>query len=304
MDFNAILSSAGEQLPEALKALFPEGLDNIPQLLGGLLEQAAAMVPVSFDYASIFKFILIFGALTLGAGILSRLIFGLRSDLNHAMSASVGILFVYILTVIVYTFQPSGLTKLISPLPFVSFVKDYLFIFPFHGSSFSAICSQIVSLIILSFLVNCLDTLLPQGEHIWSWYLSRFVIVLLSMVLHLVANWAFNTYLPNFIVSYAPAVLLVILISLLLLGLFKLILGVFLTIVNPILGGIYAFFFSSLIGRQLSKSVLSSLLLCAVFYVMDHFNYLIICITASALPTYLPLLLALLVIWYLLGHEL
>ena len=51
MDFNAILSSAGEQLPEALKALFPEGLDNIPQLLGGFLEQAAAMVPVSFDYA-------------------------------------------------------------------------------------------------------------------------------------------------------------------------------------------------------------------------------------------------------------
>ena len=310
MNFNSILSSSGQYLSgiadisDILRGFLPEQLEQLPEALNNLLHQTAAMVPVSLDYSSVFKFILIFGVLILGFGVLSRLIFGMRSELNHAMSASVGILFVYILTTVVYTFQPAFLTKLLSPLPFVTYVNDYLFIYPFHGSPFSGVCAQILSLIILSFLVNCMDALLPEGEHVVSWYLVRFLIVVLSMLLHLAANWAFSKYLPNFIVTYAPVVLLILLISLLALGLVKLVLGIFLTVVNPILGGIYAFFFSSLIGRQLTKSVLSALILCAVFYALDHFNYLIICITAAALPTYLPLLAALLVIWYLIGHTL
>ena len=90
----------------------------------------------------------------------------------------------------------------------------------------------------------------------------------------------------------------------LLLGLLKLVLGIFLTVVNPILGGIYTFFFSNLIGRQVSKSVLSTAILCGVFYAMDHFNFLIIHISPAALPAYLPLLPGFLIIWYLLGHAL
>ena len=285
-------------------ALLEAAADRIPPNLKSLLGAAASAAVSSIDIGSSFKFILIFAAALLGAGLLVRLLFGNRSDLNHAMSSSAGILTVYVLTVIIYAFQPKGLENLLSPLPFVTFVNDYLFVLPFHGTSFETLCSQILALVILSFVVNCMDALLPEGENPFTWFLSRFLSVILAMGLHVAANWAINKYLPTLIVYHAPAVLLVILLSCLLLGVFKLILGIFLTVVNPVLGALYTFFFSSHIGKQLTKSVLSTAILCGVFYVMDRFSYLIVHISPAALPAYLPLLPGFLVIWYLLGHAL
>ena len=285
-------------------ALLEAAADRIPPNLKSLLGAAASAAVSSIDIGSSFKFILVFAAALLGAGLLVRLLFGNRSDLNHAMSSSAGILTVYVLPVIIYAFQPKGLENLLSPLPFVTFVNDYLFVLPFRGTSFETLCSQILALVILSFVVNCMDALLPEGENPFTWFLSRFLSVILAMGLHVAANWAINKYLPTLIVYHAPAVLLVILLSCLLLGVFKLILGIFLTVVNPVLGALYTFFFSSHIGKQLTKSVLSTAILCGVFYVMDRFSYLIVHISPAALPAYLPLLPGFLVIWYLLGHAL
>ena len=285
-------------------ALLEAAADRIPPNLKSLLGAAASAAVSSIGIGSSFKFILVFAAALLGAGLLVRLLFGNRSDLNHAMSSSAGILTVYVLTVIIYAFQPKGLENLLSPLPFVTFVNDYLFVLPFRGTSFETLCSQILALVILSFVVNCMDALLPEGENPFTWFLSRFLSVILAMGLHVAANWAINKYLPTLIVYHAPAVLLVILLSCLLLGVFKLILGIFLTVVNPVLGALYTFFFSSHIGKQLTKSVLSTAILCGVFYVMDRFSYLIVHISPAALPAYLPLLPGFLVIWYLLGHAL
>ena len=205
------------------------------------------------------------------------------------MSSAAGILTVYVITVIVYAFQPAGLEKLLTPLPFVTFVKEYLFVLPFHGTSFETLCGQILALLILAFLVNLMDSVLPEGESPITWFLSRFLSVVLAMGLHLAANWAINKYLPTLLVYHAPAVLLV---------------GIFLTVVNPVLGALYTFFFSSHIGKQLTKSVLSTAILCGVFYAMDHFSFLIVHISPSALPAYLPLLPGFFIIWYLLGHAL
>ena len=285
-------------------ALLEAAADRIPPNLKSLLGAAASAAVSSIDIGSSFKFILVFAAALLGAGLLVRLLFGNRSDLNHAMSSSAGILTVYVLTVIIYAFQPKGLENLLSPLPFVTFVNDYLFVLPFRGTSFETLCSQILALVILSFVVNCMDALLPEGENPFTWFLSRFLSVILAMGLHVAANWAINKYLPTLIVYHAPAVLLVILLSCLLLGVFKLILGIFLTVVNPVLGALYTFFFSSHIGKQLTKAVLSTAILCGVFYVMDRVSYLIVHISPAALPAYLPLLPGFLVIWYLLGHAL
>lgn len=291
-------------ITQELTGLLGAAAERIPPNLKALVGAAASAAVSSIDIGSSFKFILVFAAALLGAGLLVRLLFGNRSDLNHAMSSSAGILTVYVLTVIIYAFQPKGLENLLSPLPFVTFVNDYLFVLPFHGTSFETLCSQILALVILSFVVNCMDALLPEGENPFTWFLSRFLSVILAMGLHVAANWAINKYLPTLIVYHAPAVLLVILLSCLLLGVFKLILGIFLTVVNPVLGALYTFFFSSHIGKQLTKSVLSTAILCGVFYVMDRFSYLIVHISPAALPAYLPLLPGFLVIWYLLGHAL
>ncbi len=278
--------------------------DLLPENLGDILKTAASALPSQIDIGASLKFIIIFVAALLGLGVVFKLIFGIKSDLNHAMSSATGILVVYVLTVIVYAFQPAGLSKLLSPLPFVTFVQDYLFILPFQGTPFETLCSQILSLILLSFVVNFVDAILPEGENPVTWFLSRFLSVILAMGIHVAANWAISKYLPSALVYHAPAVLLITLLCFLLVGVFKVILGIFLTVVNPIVGGIYTFFFSNLIGRQVTKSVLSTFLICGVFYAMDRFNFLIVEIGPSALPAYLPLLPGFLIIWYLLGHAL
>ena len=291
-------------LSPKLSAILGAASDMIPEDITKLLTAAASAIPKDFEIGASFRFILVFAIALLGVGIVVKVLFGNRSDLNHAMSSAAGILTVYVITVIVYAFQPAGLEKLLTPLPFVTFVKEYLFILPFHGTSFETLCGQILALLILSFVVNLMDSILPEGETAITWFLSRFLSVILAMGLHLVANWAINKYLPTALVYHAPAILLVVLACCMLLGVFKLILGIFLTVVNPILGGLYTFFFSSHIGKQLTKSVLSTAIICGVFYAMDKFSFLIIGISPAALPAYLPLLPAFLIIWYLLGHAL
>jgi len=284
---------------ETVAGYLPEDLD-----LSGLLNDAAAYIPAEIDFVSTMQFLLLFSLISLVMGTLGRLVMGRRSSLNHAMSSAMGILFIYAATVCIYTFQPWQLMQLLSPLPFVTFFEDFIVLSPVVGTSLSLFCTQTLSLIILAFLVNLLDSFLPKGSSIVGWYLYRLITVVLAMLLHFLVHWAFNTYLPSGLVTYAPMVLLGILIGLLLLGVINAIAGVVLTMINPIFGGIYTFFFSNIIGKQITKAVFSSALICGLFAILDQFGYTVISISASAVLSYIPLGVVLLILWYLLGHVL
>lgn len=282
---------------ETVAVFLPEDID-IPALIG----TAASYIPAQIDFASSMQFLLIFSVASLVMGAMGRIFFGRRSSLNHSMSSTMGILFIYAATVCIYTFQPWKLMQFLSPLPYITFFEDFIVLSPVISASLSIFCTQTLSLIILSFLVNLLDSILPKGNSIISWYLYRFITVLLAMILHFLVHWAFNTYLPTGLVTYAPMVLLGILVSMLLLGILNIILSVVLTIVNPIFGGIYTFFFSSFIGKQLTKAVFSSALICALFVILEKLGYTIICIAPSAIVSFIPLGIVLLILWHLLGH--
>lgn len=268
------------------------------------LDILTSLLPANIDLASMLRFILIFSFATVFVGLLGRVIFGIRSDLNHALSSAVGILFVYALTIVIYTFAPLHLAQYLAPLPFVTFSGTTLHLFSFTSASFPAICSQILSMLILAFLVNLLDSLIPKGKKILHWYLLRFLTVLIAIALHILVSWACETYLPGVLVMYAPIILVVVLVSLLLLGLSKVLLGLVLTVMNPIIGALYTFFFATIIGKQLSKSAFTTLVMCVLLYVLEHFGFAVISIAAAALLAYLPLVLVLLILWYLIGHVL
>lgn len=268
------------------------------------IDNLTSMIPADLDLAAVLKFLLVFAAGILVLGFLGRAIFGKRSDLNHALSSAIGILLIYVITVVVYTFNPWDLTRFLSPLPFVTFYGDSLALFSFSGAEFTQICTQVLSLVILAFLVNLLDSFIPRGKKVIGWYLYRFLTVVLAMALHYVVTWAFNAFLPGVLVAYAPTILLVVLLGMLLIGVLKAVLGLVLTIANPIIGAIYTFFFASKIGKQLSKAVLTTLILCAVVYLLGYFGFGLVSITPAALKGYIPTLAVLLVLWYLIGHVL
>lgn len=304
MDLDATLSTIATYIPEELDQVIYQAVSYIPEELSDVIWHASSYLPAEINFVSVAEFMLFFTAASLILGVLSRMVLGKRSSLNHSLSSVMGILFIYAMTIVVYTFKPWNLELLLSPLPFVTFAGDYLIVFPMTDAQFPAVCTEVLSLVILAFLVNILDTVVPRGQNVVSWYLLRFITMVLCMGVHLVVRWAISTYLPEILVQYAPTVLLILLAFMLLSGILNLVLGLVIAVANPFMGAMYTFFFSNVIGKQLSKAIFTSAILCGVVYLMEFFGYTVISISAAALLTYIPLALVLLVLWYLIGHVL
>ncbi len=302
MDFESTFSTIAEYIPEELTQVISQATAYIPQELSDVIWHASSYFPTEINWISAAQFMMYFVAASLVMGTLGRLVLGKRSSLNHSLSSAMGILFVYAATVVVYMFKPWNLEALLSPLPFVTFAGDYVIVLPVTDVQFPALCTEILSLIILAFLVNLLDSILPKGENIIGWLIVRILAVIACMVLHFAVTWGFENYLPNVLVQYAPTILLFLLIFMMLSGILNLILGLVIAVTNPFLGAMYTFFFSNVIGKQLSKAVFSSVVLGVVVYLLDYFGYTIVSISAVSLLTYIPVALVLLVLWFLIGN--
>ncbi len=289
MEFQKILERAAQRMPGQLDTL---------------LSYADSIIPENVDVLSVLKLIAVFAAVAIVLGLLGRIAFGKGSSLNSAVSCAISILFLYVLMVVVYTFKPWNLDAFLSPLPFVTFADNYLILLPFRGTTIPMLCSRLLSVIILAFWANLADSLMPKGKTVLGWYVLRLLTVALYFTLNFAVNWAINTYLPNGLLTYAPIILLGILAVMLLVSLANVVLGALLIAVNPVVGAIYAFFFSNKIGRQISKSVLTAAILCAFFALLEHFQYSAILVSFAALPAYLPMIVSLLLLWYLVGHTL
>lgn len=304
MDLEATISTFAAQVPQELNQVIDKAVSYIPESLTDVIWHASSYLPHELDVVAAAQFMLYFAAASLILGVLSRVVLGKRSSLNHSLSSAMGILFIYAITIVVYTFKPWNLEQLLSPLPFVTFAGDYLIVLPMSDCQFPALCTEILSLVILAFLLNFLDSLMPRGKSIFSWFFLRFFTITICMLLHLVVSWAFETYLPEVLVTYAPMILLILLVFMLLSGVLNLVLGLVIAVTNPFLGAMYTFFFSNVVGKQLSKAIFTSAILCVVVYLLDFFGYVVISISAASLLTYIPLAIILLILWYMIGHVL
>ena len=289
MDFSNLLSDLMSHIPEEVKLNF-----DFPAIQD--------IIPFRPDILSTLKSLAVFAVVFVLLGIVGRVFCGRRSNLNHALSSSIGILLIYALTACLYTLKPLSLDAFISPLPFVAFSGEYMRLFPLAGAHFSVVCYEILGMLILAFLMNLFDTILPRGEGVISWYLLRFASVVFAMAAHFVVNWLIGAYLPDFLALNAPAILLCVLIVFLLLGVANFVLGLVLTATNPILGAVYTFFFSTLVGKQISKAVLTTAVLTALVFVLNHLGVGLLLITEAALIAYIPAFAVLLILWYLIGH--
>jgi len=267
-----------------------------------LVSPLAAYLPTDVDFASMVKFIGMVAFAVLFVGLLARVVIGKGSAMNHAVSASMGILAIYAASVVVYTFNPYGLDQYLADLPFVTFHGETLRVFSFAGAEFSVICREVLSMIILAFLVNLLDTFIPKGKKPFTWLCWRLIAVGASMTGHYLITWAFNTYLPGTLAAYAPTILLGILVAMLALGLLNVLLSVVLTVVNPIFGILYTFFFSNIVGKQISKAVVTTGILCGVVYALNQLGYSLIAISAAALTAYIPMIVIVVILWYVIGN--
>ena len=301
MDFET-LSTIAATIPQEFGSVISQASAYIPDDLRDAIRHTASYLPHEISFTDMAQFLLYFAAASLVLGVISRVVLGKYSSLNHALSSVMAVLFIYTITVTLYTFKPWNLDLLLSPMPFATFSGLYQILHPIADLAFTALCTELLSLIILTFLINLVDTLMPAGEGVFSWLLLRLMTILGCFGLHLLVSWAFRTYLPDVLVTYAPAILLGILATMLFSGIISLVFGLIIAITNPFLGAMYSFFFSTLVGKQLSKALFTTGIVCGILYLMEHFGLVVILVSPAALLTYIPLALALLVLWFLIGH--
>lgn len=262
---------------------------------------AAYAQSIPFDTASFLKLIGIVALCAIVVGLLGRLFFGRRSGLNRAVSSSLGILMLYVLGVALYI---SGLhfDGLLTSLPFVQVQGDSLAIFAFSQFPFPVICAQVLRMVILAFVMNLLDRWIPRGKNPFTWLLLRCLCLAAATAAQLLIVYLVNTFLPQLFATWAPVALLLILAAMLLLGVLKIFVGLALATVNPLLGGLYTFFFSTLVGKQLSKAVFITALLSLLVYALEQAGWLLILLTGISIPLLLAVMAGLLLLWYVIGH--
>jgi len=258
---------------------------------------------IDFDSTAFLKAALIMTVGTILLGTIGRLVFGKRSALNHSVSSAICILFVYAATIVLYSLG-ARYQQFIAPLPFVSFSGTEMTFFSFAGSDYTIICTQLLSMIVLAFLANLFEGILPKGKRIIGWLFFRCLGIVLAMAAHLIVTWVFQTYLPQGLVTYAPTIVLGLLILLLLVGALKIVVGAILATVNPLIGAFYTFFFATVVGKALSKAVLTTAILAAIIAGMNYIGVNAVSIASGALVAYVPLLIVLVVIWYVVSHVL
>lgn len=268
-----------------------------------LLAKLQSLVPADFDIMTMLKtaFVLLVGALILG--FIARLIFGKRSTLNQSLSATIGILFIYALTVIIHSYGVN-LNFLVSPLPFVHIEGEYLHIFSFLAADYVQICGQLLNMIILALLVNLVNSWLPTGKKLLGWMFFRCLSVAVAMLLCAIVNQLLTALLPDGLLMWAPVILLGLLVLMLLLGALKFLVGAVLSTVNPLIAVLYTFFFASVIGKQLTKAMLTTLLVSGMVLALNKMGCAVVYIGAAMLQAYLPFLLILLILWYVIGRVL
>ena len=150
--------------------------------MDAIIKQLSSL-DVDFWYLGKIALVLLLGTFLLSA--FGRFIFGKRSALNNSVSSAIGILFLYAVTVVLNS-AGTQFESFVAPLPFVTISGEEMRIFSFENAHYTVICSELLSMVILSFLVNLADGWLPRGKNIFSWLFFRCMTVVLALLLHLV----------------------------------------------------------------------------------------------------------------------
>ena len=118
-------------------------------------------------------------------------------------------------------------------------------------------------------------------------------------MLHVIVSYLFTTYLPEGLVTYAPTILLGILAIMLLTGALKFLVGLILTSVNPLVAALYTFFFANVVGKHVTKAVVTTGILAGLVILLQKIGIYAISVASAELIAYVPLLILLVVLWYL-----
>lgn len=196
-------------------------------------------------------------------------IFTKAEHLRRALSVSMNILLIYCIFMVCYVFNPLHIQNYLGRLhlPFIKFEEDkLLFLFSIHNT-FPELCTQILGMVFLAFLVSQVFDFVPGNLTPLGMRTQRFIATLFSIVVYYGACWALEkvtSRIPEEYLPFIPIGVLGALIVLFILGWLKGLMVKMLVLVNPTFDGLSGFFFKNRFGKHITRAMYATFLLTAL----------------------------------------
>lgn len=260
------------------------------------------LFPAGFDLTAMLNIFLAVFCFAIVVGFIGRLFKkSPGSGLAHATASAIAILFIYTFIAMLYRMDQDFIKSIIDNLPLIDFDGKNIKCFLVSGAKPTAIASEFLHAFILAFMVIFLDDLIPDAKNTLSWFILQFIIGLVATLVYCFVIHCLEAYVPGLLDSFAPVILVSILLFMLLLGFLKIVLGLLLVAVNPLLGAVFTFFSTSKLGQCLFKAAISVILMFILLMFLEHQGYTSFDIVNGSILSFTPIVILLLTLWFLLG---
>lgn len=255
----------------------------------------------SIDWLGLIQTALILAVLVFALGTVLRFIFGRHSSLTRAVSAALNLVLIYLSAIGLTALLPE-LCGILNHLPFMTLTGDRFFLWDPLQLPSEILFPSALQLAILAFLVNVLETYLPEGEKFFHWYFWRCVTGLTALSIYIILCILIQRYEPRIFGDWAIYILIGFWSLILLTGISNLVLSVVLTAANPVIGILYTFFFSNVFGKQFGKSILTTLLMLVIASALPQLGIVHFAFSDFSLVSYGPMCVIMVIALYLFGR--
>ena len=229
-----------------------------------------------------------------------RLIFGRGSGAVKAVSGFIAVVFLYLITA-VFPVKIPGLRTLLPPLPFARISREGFALLPLTGLPADSLSAEFLRMFCLAFFVNLTEDLMPKGKKFLNWFFFRLISVSAALALYWMVCFLSGRYCPELFGLWAKPVLIGFWLLIGILALSKWMLALTAASVNPLLGLLFAFFFSGRSGVQFTKAIGTTLLSAAAIVVLGRIGFTGFVFSGFSMFAWGPSLLLICGLLYLFG---
>lgn len=264
-------------------------------------------LPGDVTFLKTMAFVLVFTMAVFFICLIARFALGKDSSLKHSLTAGLGIIMLYAMCVIIYTFSPRDFSHYINQLPIGTFRlneagEQVLQLNSLRNLTLPELSYEVLRIFLLAVMINMLGNITPQNMRLLGWILFRLFMLGCSIALNYALFKVIDMFVPFLLRSYAPMILLSILAFSFAMGFIKFAMALVLTVINPIFGAFYTFFFKSKFGKCLSRAIGSTAVILVMLFVFERLGYSTLPINPGALSSYVPFTLSMFFLWVMIGR--
>lgn len=255
-----------------------------------------------------YTYLLCFALAVFVLGAILRFACGAVKSIPRSAAACFAILFIYVISIC--AMGAEGQSKvLLSCLPFLGEVSDATGIYVMMRTSFTAFLLEAAQMFVLAFIINLLQDLLDRFiklggsswlTHFFVWYFWQCVIVLAGLAANYGVDYLMRRYISDSFAKWAPVGLLILLATAMVFMFLKVIFKTACFVYNSCFHRLWNFLFHNTIGRNITNAFLTTAALSLIVIAADRAGWLLPLASGGILLTsFAPVIILLLIIWYL-----